>query len=57
VWQGCFALGKVLLKLGRESEAETQLKMAAGVVEAIAQNLTTPELAAQLSISRFSATR
>ncbi len=38
------ALGKVLLKLGGESEAEAQLDLAAGAVEAIAENLTTPSL-------------
>jgi len=44
LWQCGLALGKVLLKLGREGEAETQLNLAAGVVEAIAQKLTTPSL-------------
>jgi tetratricopeptide (TPR) repeat protein len=44
LWQCRLAVGKVLFKLSRESEAQAQLNLAAGVVEAIAQNLTTPSL-------------
>jgi hypothetical protein len=44
LWQGCIALGKVLLKLEKESEAEAQFTTAARTIEAIAQNLKIPNL-------------
>jgi hypothetical protein len=44
LWQECLSRGKVLVKLGRESEAEIQLSIAACIVDEIAHNLTTPRL-------------
>jgi tetratricopeptide (TPR) repeat protein len=44
LWQGCIVLGKVLFKLGKESEAEAQFTTAAHTIEAIAQNLKIPNL-------------
>ena len=44
LWQSASPRGKVLVKLGRESEAEIQLSIAACIVDEIAQNLTTPML-------------
>ena len=46
LWQECLSRGKVLVKLGRESEAEIQLSIAACIVDEIAQNLRTPKLLA-----------
>ena len=43
-WLGGVALGKVLLKLGQDKDAEAQFVGAAHTIEAIAQKLTTPAL-------------
>jgi hypothetical protein len=44
VWLGKAILGKVLLRLGREQEAEVQFIQAVQTIEAIAANLQTPRL-------------
>jgi hypothetical protein len=44
VWLGQAALGKVLVRLGRDKEAEAQFIQATQTIEAIAANLQTPRL-------------
>jgi tetratricopeptide (TPR) repeat protein len=44
VWLGQAALGKVLVRLGRDKGAEAQLTQATQTIEAIAANLHTPRL-------------
>jgi class 3 adenylate cyclase/tetratricopeptide (TPR) repeat protein len=45
VWTGRSALGKVLVRLGKDREAEKQFMKAAATIEVIAGRLTTPALA------------
>ena len=44
IWLGKAALGKVLVRLGREQDAEAHLIQAAHTLEAIADKLKTPHL-------------
>jgi predicted negative regulator of RcsB-dependent stress response len=44
VWLGQAALGRVLLRLGNDQEAETQYTQAARVIEALSINLQTLRL-------------
>jgi ATP/maltotriose-dependent transcriptional regulator MalT len=44
VWLGQAALGRVLIRLGRDQEAETQCTQAAQVIEALSTNIQTPRL-------------
>ena len=52
VWMGRCSLGQVLLKLGREREAEQQFTDALRTLEAIANNLHTPGLKKSLLASQ-----
>jgi tetratricopeptide (TPR) repeat protein len=44
MWQGRAALGRVLLHLGQEKDAEASFRQALQTIEAIAANLRTPSL-------------
>jgi hypothetical protein len=44
MWQGRAALGKVLLHLGQEKDAEASFRQALQTIEAIVANLQTPSL-------------
>ena len=44
VWMGKASLGKVLIRLNRDNEAEAQLAQAAQTIEIIARDLRTPRL-------------
>jgi hypothetical protein len=44
VWLGKAALGKVLVRLGREQDAEAHFIQATHTIEAIGDKLTTPHL-------------
>ena len=44
VWMGSFALGKLLVRLGKDKEAEDAFKVATGTIESIAAALKTDAL-------------
>jgi hypothetical protein len=44
VWLGTAGLGKVLVRLGREHDAEAHFRQAAQTIEALADKLQTPRL-------------
>jgi len=44
VWMGSFALGKLLVRLGKDKEAEDAFNAAAGTIESIASALKTEAL-------------
>jgi class 3 adenylate cyclase/tetratricopeptide (TPR) repeat protein len=44
IWMGSFALGKLLVRLGKDKQAESAFTNAAGTIESIAAKLTTESL-------------
>jgi tetratricopeptide (TPR) repeat protein len=52
VWMARLNLGQVLLKLGKDQEADEQFKSALGTLEAIANNVHTPALKRALLASQ-----